>query len=276
MKRSGEYRNCLHCSKEFYCAPAVVKNPKRGKYCSNACQKLWMQARGIKPKSKPPKPRHCKGCGVDFTGSGKVYCSEECKSKTKYAFSIHRKKLKKIGITQFKWHELCIICHKPNQVYYVSCVSKSCKKCHNKRVHKNRTNIKNYSNHRSKMNLWKNNKMRKDPAYKVQQNIRARVSGMIKGVKTYRIGSIENMFGCSRDHLIDHIESKFTAKMTWENYGSYWHLDHIIPISSFDLTDPKQCKQANHWTNLQPLEAAANIAKSNTMTKPQMSLMLNI
>ena len=41
--------------------------------------------------------------------------------------------------------------------------------------------------------------------------------------------------------------------MTWDNHGTYWELDHIVPFSSFDLTDAIQFKQAVHYTNLQPL-----------------------
>jgi hypothetical protein len=282
MKRSGEYRNCLHCSKEFYCKPVVAKNPKRGKYCSNACQHKRRISMGIKLPSvcfhhnKRAKPKHCKGCGVDVTGSGKVYCSEECRAKTKSPFTHYRKTIKSKGLSSFKWHELCNLCGKTNKTYYVCIASKTCKECHNKKAKRIRTTKEGRQKYRNQYNAWRNKKRINDPAFKIHENIRTRIAMAIKSIKTYRTGSIENMFGCSRESLIAHFESKFTPKMTWENHGSYWHVDHIIPISSFDLTDPKQCKQANHWTNLQPLEAAANLAKSNTITKPQMSLMLNL
>jgi 5-methylcytosine-specific restriction endonuclease McrA len=114
-------------------------------------------------------------------------------------------------------------------------------------------------------------------SFATRLQVRNVVGPLVRKAHTYKgWHSYLDIFGCNRNHLIAHFESKFTPKMTWENHGSYWHVDHIIPISSFDLTDPKQCKQANHWTNLQPLEAAANLAKSNTITKPQMSLMLNL
>lgn len=52
--------------------------------------------------------------------------------------------------------------------------------------------------------------------------------------------------------------------MSWENYGKNgWHLDHIIPLSAFDLTDPEQLKIACHYTNIQPLWARDNLVKSN-------------
>ena len=49
--------------------------------------------------------------------------------------------------------------------------------------------------------------------------------------------------------------------MTWDNYGK-WHVDHIIPVSRFDLTDPEQQKICFHFTNLQPLWGGENIGKS--------------
>jgi hypothetical protein len=46
------------------------------------------------------------------------------------------------------------------------------------------------------------------------------------------------LIGCDVDFLKDYISKMFTEGMTWENYGE-WHLDHIRPCSSFDLSDPE-------------------------------------
>jgi hypothetical protein len=52
--------------------------------------------------------------------------------------------------------------------------------------------------------------------------------------------------------------------MTWENWSKYgWHIDHIKPLSSFNLTDYEQLKMACHYTNLQPMWAKDNLIKSN-------------
>jgi len=50
--------------------------------------------------------------------------------------------------------------------------------------------------------------------------------------------------------------------MTWENHGfDGWHVDHIKPCTSFDLTDLEQQKQCFHYTNLQPLWKKENFEK---------------
>jgi len=58
------------------------------------------------------------------------------------------------------------------------------------------------------------------------------------------------------------MESQFTKEMNWENYGSVWHVDHVIPLSLFDLTDKEHRAIAGHYTNLQPLTVKDNIKKS--------------
>lgn len=50
--------------------------------------------------------------------------------------------------------------------------------------------------------------------------------------------------------------------MTWENFGE-WHIDHIVPLSKFNLTDYEQLKIACHFSNLQPLWAKDNLSKGN-------------
>ena len=88
-----------------------------------------------------------------------------------------------------------------------------------------------------------------------------------KKLKTYiRIVGVdgEKIVGCNVDGLIKHIESKFEEGMTWENWSfDGWHIDHVIPISLFDLTKPKEQKKAIHYTNLQPMWGNENLKKNN-------------
>jgi hypothetical protein len=54
-------------------------------------------------------------------------------------------------------------------------------------------------------------------------------------------------------------------EMTWENYGSYWHVDHIHPCSLFDFSIEENRNKCFNWTNLTPLEGIENIKKSNKL-----------
>lgn len=109
-----------------------------------------------------------------------------------------------------------------------------------------------------------------DPNFKLQMRLRSRLREVVKG-KT-KTGSAIRDLGCSIDELRRYIESMFYKHpitgemMSWDNHGVYgWHIDHVRPLASFDLTDRKQFLQACHYTNLQPLWAEENLKKgSNT------------
>jgi hypothetical protein len=81
--------------------------------------------------------------------------------------------------------------------------------------------------------------------------------GYVKKQKTMQY------FGCASDELKVHLQSKFKHGMSWNNYGSVWEVDHIVPCDSFDLTDDYQVRLCNHYTNLQPMLKYLNRSKSN-------------
>ena len=99
-----------------------------------------------------------------------------------------------------------------------------------------------------------------DPRYRVMMALHCRLYMAVKEKK----GKTMELTGCSKEELMTHLESKFIESMTWENYGE-WHIDHIRPCASFNLEDPEEQKKCFHWTNLQPLWAKDNLAKSNRL-----------
>lgn len=111
-----------------------------------------------------------------------------------------------------------------------------------------------------KQNERHNNRYRSDLKYRLRCILRSRFRFALKG--NFKSGSAVRDLGCSIEQLKLHLESKFQPGMTWENYGQ-WHIDHIQPLSSFDLTDLEQIKIACHYTNLQPLWAVDNLRKSS-------------
>jgi hypothetical protein len=97
-----------------------------------------------------------------------------------------------------------------------------------------------------------------DVGYRLRNTVYGRVyAGLTGKLKSSRT---EDLLGCSFTFLRFWLESKFLPNMSWENYGD-WHVDHIRPLASFDLTDPKQQALAFHFLNLQPLWAKDNLSK---------------
>jgi hypothetical protein len=117
-------------------------------------------------------------------------------------------------------------------------------------------------NNAGKVNEQRRLRYRSDPVYRLQATLRSRFTKAVK--RSMKYGSAIDLLGCSVEELKLHIESQFKAGMSWENW-SYrgWHIDHIIPITFFDLNDFKQRKSAFHHTNLQPMWGVENMKKSN-------------
>ena len=70
------------------------------------------------------------------------------------------------------------------------------------------------------------------------------------------------LIGCSIEQARAHIESLWQEGMTWSNHTlEGWHIDHIKPINTFDLSDAEQQKICFHYTNLRPLWARDNLSR---------------
>lgn len=84
-----------------------------------------------------------------------------------------------------------------------------------------------------------------------------RASGAVKSARTLEL------IGCSIPELKMHLERQFGEGMSWENYGTAWHIDHKKPLAVFDMNNPEHQRSAFHFTNLQPLLAEDNLRKSD-------------
>jgi len=82
--------------------------------------------------------------------------------------------------------------------------------------------------------------------------------------------STVELLGCSIEELKIYLQGFFQPGMTWDNYGNpdgdhkkSWHVDHIRPCASFDLSDPIEQRECFHYTNLQPLWGKDNLSKGD-------------
>lgn len=114
-------------------------------------------------------------------------------------------------------------------------------------------------------------KKRRDekPEVALAHLLRSRLNNALKNKGIKKSQKTLDLLGCTPAEFFVHIESQFTAGMSWENRRGCrrrktgWEIDHILPVASFDLTDPEQQKACFHYTNLQPLWAQDNMKKGS-------------
>ena len=111
---------------------------------------------------------------------------------------------------------------------------------------------------------------RDDPVEKFKRYIRSRIYGALKHKELHTI----DYLGCSSSEYLSWILS-IRPDYTLENYGKVWHIDHVIPISRFDLDDKENQLIAFNWRNTTPLSATENLSKNNRILKPQIEQHLN-
>jgi hypothetical protein len=129
-------------------------------------------------------------------------------------------------------------------------------------------------------NKGNNNKIKRTPEYMREYNAKAKLDiqhllkyQLRRNLRSYlrkddncsKQNKTMNYIGCSLDFLKKWFEHNFDANMSWDNRGTYWHIDHIQPCSSFDLTNQDDIYKCYNWTNLRPLEKIENILKSNAI-----------
>lgn len=127
------------------------------------------------------------------------------------------------------------------------------------------------SNNREYLTVYHNNyessRKTNDPAFKLRKNCSRLINIAFKGNKNNL--SILDYLPYTMNELKKHLERQFDGKMNWNNYGSYWHIDHIYPQSLLPYISMEDDNFKRCWAldNLQPLEAVANIKKSNKVIK---------
>lgn len=105
---------------------------------------------------------------------------------------------------------------------------------------------------------------RKIPTKIVHIRMRARLKSLL--VQGWGNRSTFEVLGYTRDELMAHLERQFLKGMSWENIG-HWHIDHIVPLSSFAVSsmDSPEFRRAWSLTNLRPLWAKDNLKKGAQM-----------
>jgi len=188
--------------------------------------------------------------------SKKLGRSSQCKECQKIYLKKYRNDPKNLIIAEEyrkEWYKKNSTPELRHKYYSKSWESEEFRKKHSIRMKKWSEENPNYNKewhdkNRDDWNRKQREKWANNPIHRLKSNIRTRI---YKAIKNKSNASFK-LLGCHIDNYIVYLEQQFTDKMNWENYGSYWEIDHIEPLikgGSF------------HYTNTQPLTVTENRKK---------------
>ena len=111
---------------------------------------------------------------------------------------------------------------------------------------------------------YRKDRRKNDPNFHIADTLRCRVRQALFRVGAQKSDVTVELIGCTFEFLHEYLEARFQPGMTWGNYGygnDKWHIDHIRPCASFDLTDPAQQRACFNFSNLNPLWQPDNLRK---------------
>ena len=157
----------------------------------------------------------------------------------------------------------------------------SIEKLKRQRIHRNKKSQERYHKIKNSMAYIEkkrksDRKIQNNPISRLNVNLRRSINRSLKHGKMS--AQKEQILGYTLKELICHLEKQFQPNMTWENYGSGWHVDHKIPLAVFNFEKPTDIDFKRAWAleNLQPLWANENVKKQDKLDKPfQPSLILS-
>lgn len=220
-------------------------------------------------------------CSSTFNGTtnGGKKRSEEWKIKNVVGYLNDKHKCSKCGLKKLKSefnkrvdrsigiYSSCKTCCKANKKIYkpITIGKKICTKC---LILKDVTmffaanHIKNGRSSECKTcsNIRKLDYLHNSPTTRIVENLRRRTRAVLVG--SNKSNSTIKLIGCSPEELKCYLESKFSSGMSWDNYGD-WHIDHIVPCATYDLSKADEQSACFHYTNLQPLWAKDNLTKGD-------------
>lgn len=118
-----------------------------------------------------------------------------------------------------------------------------------------------HDKNKDKMKAWANeymkNRYKTDMDYRIKSLMNKRIRDYIRSKTKPTL----EFLGCSMEYFKKWTEYQFDENINWDNMGTYWHFDHVIPCNSFDFSKENDILECYHWKNIRPLEAIENISK---------------
>ena len=227
------------------------------------CTKCNIEKELVKGKS------WCKNCKNEYERKRRKKNPESIVENNKKERERYYKKKLQIAnviIVPMK-NKLCSICNNEKTLdnfYIAKCkgtIRSMCKECNSdkRKIY--------YQNNREKTikqtNKYKVERMKTDIEFKLEQRLRNRIYIAFKSQCNKKTNRTWKYIECSSNYFKKWIEFQLYDNMTFENYGKYWHIDHVKPCSSFDLSNLKEVNECFNWKNLRPYKKEKNLQKSS-------------
>lgn len=215
------------------------------KCCKCKCLKNTSEFGNL--KNSPDGLRYdCKGCRAEYRRNNRDHLNAKCKE-----YYVENK-------------DTLLDKNKAYRVTNIEVINQQ------RKEYRSRPEIKEHNKQKQREYLPKRKaamkqKYSNDVNYRLKVTIRSKLWEALKKGKQHPSLSY---LGCDLEFFKKWMEFRFDTNMTWDNWGSYWHIDHILPINAFKfITDSGNDKEhfCFHWTNLQPLTAFDNQSKSDKL-----------
>jgi hypothetical protein len=195
----------------------------------------------------------CDKCEVNYQISSYRKYNETSIGKTCKKCLNELDKIRKKNLRQKRSETVLVKCEKCQEEKALKCFAKL------KKFYKKKICRSCYPNFLTEQKTeWCKNEHDTNINYRIKKSLAARLRAVI--VKN---NSTMNYIGCNIQYLREWFEYNFTSEMNWDNYGSYWSIDHIIPVCKFELTDEDEKLKCCNWTNLMPVTVKYNSSKKS-------------
>lgn len=216
--------------------------------------------------------RWCKDCKNEYERERRknqdIKIKEKNKEKERIRYQENKSKAVEISLDKDKT-KICSVCdiEKPETDFHkakckgtVRAMCKDCSSIKRKDHYKeNRVAIIKQTNN------YKVEKMKVDPLFKIERYMRCRIYQAFKAQLHEKNNKTLKYLDCTAPELQKWIEYQLYDGMTLENYGNYWHIDHVKPCSKFDLSKEEDIIECFCWKNLRPFRSEKNAEKSNKL-----------
>lgn len=215
--------------------------------------------------------RWCKKCKNEYERERRKNNKEEAEERKKKERARYQKN--KLEVTEIildsNKNKICSVCNidKPETEFYVSknkgnirTMCKDCSCIKRKEYYKN-----NRQSVIKQTNDYIVRKMDDEPIFKLERRLRNRIYTALKAQRQTKNNRTWKYLDCSAPEFQQWIEYQLYDGMTMENYGKFWHIDHVKPCSNFDLSKETEINECFCWKNLRPYRSEKNLQKSNKL-----------